>query len=157
MKEDLANARFSKLEREAAMAIKDSGKRAQFDSGMVRDVTDDKVDYTLVMDGPMFERWAAHMTEGAKKYAKRNWMQANSEEEEERFKESALRHFIQWFRGDTDEDHAAAVYFNVNGAEYVCEEAIVGIVTSVGEGNGSVYDRYAEDLNLNFNSYYEGR
>jgi hypothetical protein len=30
-----------------------------------------------------------------------------------------MRHFLQWFRGETDEDHASAVFFNVNGAEFV--------------------------------------
>ena len=101
--------------------IKDSGKRLKFESGMVRDVTEGKIDFTLIMDGPMFDRWAEHLTAGAKKYAARNWMQANGEAELDRFRESALRHMIQWFRGDTDEDHAAAVFFNINGAEYVKE------------------------------------
>jgi hypothetical protein len=99
--------------------IKDSGKRMKFDSGMVRDVTDDKVDFSLILDGPMFHRWAEHLTAGAKKYAARNWMQANGQAELDRFRESALRHMIQWFYGATDEDHAAAVMFNLNGAEYV--------------------------------------
>ena len=91
-------------------------------SGMVRDITEGKTDYTLIMDGPMFDRWAVHLTKGAKKYAKRNWMKANGDAEYERFKESALRHFIQWFRGERDEDHAAAVFFNINGAEYLEEK-----------------------------------
>ena len=99
--------------------VKDSGARHQFDSGMVRDVTTGKVDYSLVLNGPMFDRWAAHLDKGAIKYTKRNWMQANGQAELDRFRESALRHFLQWFRGETDEDHAAAVLFNVNGAEYV--------------------------------------
>lgn len=99
--------------------IKDSGKRQQFSSGMQRDVTEGKTDYTLVMDGPMFERWATHLTNGAKKYDKRNWMKANGPVELERFRESALRHFLQWFNGATDEDHASATLFNINGAEYV--------------------------------------
>lgn len=99
--------------------VKDSGERQKFASGMVRDVTGGKTDYTLVLDGPMFERWAAHLTKGAEKYAKRNWMKASGREELERFKESALRHLLQWFAGDTDEDHAAAVFFNINGAAYV--------------------------------------
>ena len=103
------------------MPIKDSGERMQFDSGMVRDVTEGKTDFTLIIDGPMFDRWASHLTAGAKKYSARNWMQANGQAELDRFKESALRHMIQWFRGDTDEDHAAAVFFNINGAEYVKE------------------------------------
>ena len=88
---------------------------------MVRDVTDDKIDYTLALDGPMFKRLAIHLTKGAQKYAKRNWMKARGEEELNRFKESATRHFMQWLNGDTDEDHAAAVIFNINGAEYVKE------------------------------------
>jgi hypothetical protein len=29
---------------------------------------------------------------------------------------------FQWFRGDSDEDHAAAVIFNINGFEYVKEK-----------------------------------
>lgn len=99
--------------------VKDSGKRQEFESGMVRDVTEGKTDYSLVLDGPMFDRWAVHLTKGAKKYSKRNWMLAAGEAERERFRESALRHFLQWYRGETDEDHAAAVFFNINGSEYV--------------------------------------
>lgn len=98
---------------------KDSGKRIEFGSGMKRDVADEKIDYTLIYDGPMFERWAELLYRGAVKYGKRNWMKATGQEEASRFKESAFRHFIQWYRGDTDEDHAAAVMFNINGYEYV--------------------------------------
>lgn len=105
--------------------VKDSGERKVFDSGMQRDVTEGKIDYALVFDGPMFERWADHMNKGARKYEKRNWMKAAGKEEYDRFKESALRHFIQWFRGETDEDHASAVFFNINGAEYVKEKGDV--------------------------------
>lgn len=99
--------------------IKDSGKRLSFDSGMVRDTQEGKVLYHLLRDGPMFERWAAHLTGGAKKYSERNWMLASGQAELDRFIASACRHFEQWLRGDTDEDHAAAVIFNINGAEYV--------------------------------------
>lgn len=100
-------------------SVKDSGKREEYESGMVRDTATDKVNVALVLDGPMFWRWAVHLTKGAIKYAKRNWMKAAGEEELERFRESAARHFIQWYNGETDEDHAAAVFFNINGAEYV--------------------------------------
>lgn len=99
--------------------VKDSGAREQFASGMVRDTAEGKLDYTLILDGPMFRRWAEHMTKGAVKYSKRNWMKADGTTELGRFKESALRHFIQWFNGETDEDHGAAVFFNINGYEYV--------------------------------------
>lgn len=110
------------IEEAAGFQVKDSGQRQQFESGMVRDVTDDKIDYSLALDGPMFQRLAEHLTKGAKKYEKRNWMQANGEAELERFRESALRHFLQWYWGETDEDHAAAVFFNINGAEFVKEK-----------------------------------
>lgn len=102
--------------------IKDSGKREEYASGMVRDTATDKTDYSLVFDGPMFARWAVHMTKGAKKYSKRNWMKAGGQEEFDRATESLVRHFIQYLRGDTDEDHASALFFNVNLREYIREK-----------------------------------
>ena len=99
--------------------IKDSGKREEYTSGMVRDTSAGKIDYTLVLDGPMFQRWVEHMTTGAKKYDKRNWMKAQGQAEKDRFRESAFRHFMQWYNGEVDEDHAAAVFFNINGVEYI--------------------------------------
>ncbi len=106
------------------MAIKDSGKREVFEGGMVRDTTEGKVDYLLMRDGPMFQRWAVLLTDGAKKYEKRNWMLAAGVPELNRALESAARHFEQWLRGDTDEDHAAAVFFNINEAEYIAEKLV---------------------------------
>ncbi len=101
--------------------VKDSGERQSFAGGMVRDIEEGKTDYTLILDGPMLERWAEHLTKGAVKYAARNWMLATADEEA-RFKRSALRHMLQWLKGERDEDHAAAVYFNINGAEYAREQ-----------------------------------
>ena len=104
--------------------IKDSGKRIDMGAGMTRDTEDGKIDYTLILDGPMFDRWAEHLTKGAKKYAARNWMQIQKgtrkeiEAAMERAKRSFLRHSRQWLRGDTDEDHAAAAMFNMNMVEY---------------------------------------
>jgi hypothetical protein len=105
--------------------VKDSGERKQFESGMQRDVTEGKPRFDLVFDGPMLARFAEHLRKGALKYNPRNWMQANSREEMERFRESAARHFAQWMAGDADEDHAAAVIFNLNGFEYVKERVDV--------------------------------
>jgi hypothetical protein len=99
--------------------VKDSGQRIDFPSGMRRDTQEGKADFLLVRDGPMLERWAEHMTKGAEKYGRRNWQLACSLEEWERFRSSAARHFEQWLRGDRDEDHASAVFFNINAAEYV--------------------------------------
>jgi hypothetical protein len=101
-----------------AFVVNDSGERLTFKSGMQRE-PGDKVLFDLVFSGPMLERWAVHLTKGAAKYAPDNWMKANSEEEYLRFRQSAARHFVQLMRGDTDEDHYAAVFFNLNGMAYV--------------------------------------
>jgi uncharacterized damage-inducible protein DinB len=101
-------------------ATNDSGEREQYASGMKRDVTIGKTLWHLVASGPMMKRWAELMTRGAEKYGEDNWLNADSEKELKRFKSSAYRHFMQWYHGlDPDEDHAAAVYFNIDGAEYV--------------------------------------
>lgn len=96
---------------------KDSGKRVSFNSGFQRDVNNGKPRYDLIPH-EMLTRLAELMARGAEKYNANNWRLATTEEEIQRFKESAYRHFIQWFRGDTDEDHAAAVQFNINAYEW---------------------------------------
>ena len=106
--------------------IKDSGKREQFESGMQRDTEEGKVDYTYVLPGPMLERWAVHLMKGAEKYDRDNWMKGNGQAELDRAKRSAFRHLIQWLNGDTDEDHAAAVIFNLNAAEYFKDKINAG-------------------------------
>jgi hypothetical protein len=108
----------------SAFTIKDSGNRQAFSGGMVRDIQDSKVDYTTVLNGPMFDRWAEHLTKGERKYpdpepGQPNWMRASGMAEYLHARKSAFRHFRQWMRGDTDEDHAAALFFNVNLIEYL--------------------------------------
>lgn len=98
---------------------KDSGVRASYESGMVRDTQDGKPRFDLLIpDGVPFPaqfltRCADLMARGAVKYEDRNWEQANSVVELNRFKASAYRHLMQWITGDNDEDHAAAVVFNL--------------------------------------------
>lgn len=111
-----------------AFTTKDSGKRVDLANGMVRDVETDKSDWTLILDGPMLKRWVELLSRGAKKYGARNWTKALEatpgearEETIARFKRSAMRHFFQWLNGETDEDHAAAVFFNINGLEAMKE------------------------------------
>lgn len=104
--------------------IKDSGDRASFAGGMVRDTAENKTNYLNVRFGPMLKRWAAHLTKGREKYPDPepgvpNWTLAEGREEQLRFQESAARHFEAWLAGDRDEDHAAGVFFNINGAEFV--------------------------------------
>lgn len=104
---------------------KDSGKRKVFKTGMNRDVSDNKLRFDLILPlgvkNHMLKRWAGLMTRGAQKYSARNWEKAKTQEEYDRFRESAFRHFMQWWDGDMDEDHAAAVFFNISGVEMVKE------------------------------------
>ena len=62
------------------------------------------------------QMWERHMTNGARKYGAHNWQLAESEEEYERFKRSAQRHFIQWLDKEEDEDHISAIAFNIMAA-----------------------------------------
>jgi hypothetical protein len=102
-----------------AFITMDSGERQEFSSGMKRDSKTSKTRYDLV-DMPMFKRWAELMGRGAEKYGDNNWKKAESWEELDRFKESAFRHFMQWFLEENqEEDHAAAVFFNIAGVEHV--------------------------------------
>lgn len=97
--------------------VKDSGVRQDYESGMRRDTQKGKPDYTLI-DREFLRRLATHMTLGAEKYGRGNWELANSEEELIRFKASAFRHLMQWLNGEDDEDHMAAVAFNLAAAEH---------------------------------------
>jgi hypothetical protein len=108
-------------DRVSEFTVKDSGVRQEYPSGMRRDTQNGKVNFLLLRDGPMLKRWAEHMTLGAGKYGSRNWQLADSEEELERFRASAARHFEQWLAGESDEDHAAACFFNLNAAEFLRE------------------------------------
>lgn len=101
---------------------KDSGKRQNYPTGMRRDLQDGKPRYDLCIPigckYDMITRWADLMARGAEKYGERNWELACTEEELNRFKASAFRHFIQWFRNDEDEDHGSAVFFNIQAYEH---------------------------------------
>ena len=97
---------------------KDSGRREEFKTGMVRDTQDDKPRYDLI-DGAFLKRWAELMARGAKKYGENNWRKAATAEELTRFRASAIRHLFQYLEGDKSEDHCVAVAFNLAGAEMV--------------------------------------
>lgn len=98
---------------------KDSGERKEFNSGMVRDTNKGKARFDLLVPNGIpykdqfLTRLAELMARGAEKYCDRNWELADSEEEMNRAKESAFRHFFQWFCGEVDEDHAMGTIFNM--------------------------------------------
>ena len=103
--------------------IDGGGVRETYDSGMMREPDTGKPRFDLLLplgvpyDEQFLTRIAALMARGAEKYEDRNWEVANSVSELDRMKSSAFRHFMQWLSGETDEDHAAAIVFNVMAAE----------------------------------------
>lgn len=104
--------------------IHDSGKRMVFASGSMRDPSEGKIKWSRVTFGPMLRRWAQHLTKAEAKYPDPkpglpNFMLIETEEELLRYKESAFRHFMSWLMDETDEDHASAVFFNINGVEII--------------------------------------
>jgi hypothetical protein len=103
---------------------KDSGFHQEYESGMRRDSQDGKPRFDLIRtklqpyEEQMITRYARLLARGAEKYSARNWEEGCGEEELERAKASLLRHTEQLVAGETDEDHAAAVWFNTQAIEY---------------------------------------
>jgi hypothetical protein len=104
---------------------KDSGERQEYKSGMRRDLEKGKPRFDLTQpvgipyEEQMLTRFAALLGRGAEKYGDRNWEKGEGEEELKRAYSSAFRHFMQWMAGETDEDHAAAVWFNITMVETI--------------------------------------
>lgn len=104
--------------------IADSGERVRYSSGSLRDPATGKIKWSRITFGPMMRRWAQHLTTAEAKYPDPtpgfpNFMLVETDEEFVRYKESAFRHFMSWFNDEDDEDHAAAVFFNINGVEII--------------------------------------
>jgi hypothetical protein len=107
--------------------IRDTGDRQTFSTGMVRNAAKDKTRYNPVLEGPMFKRWASHLWKGKKVYPDAalgvgNWTLAETEEELQRAKESFFSHVMDYLDGDDVEDHAAAIFFNINLIENIKEK-----------------------------------
>ena len=89
--------------------VKDSGKRDTFSTGAVRDIGEAKGAYELL--SPIFlKRLAILLQKGAAKYDARNWEKGMPMG---RTFQSLIRHAYQYLEGHRDEDHLAAVAFNV--------------------------------------------
>lgn len=99
--------------------------KAWYETGGVENAVN-VVEELLAAEGIQYwqlvDRYTALMMQGAIKYSERNWLKAASDEELKRFIASFSRHLVKYLRGDKDEDHLAALFFNVNGAEYVREK-----------------------------------
>jgi hypothetical protein len=104
---------------------KDSGERTAFKSGGQRDTTKGKPRFDLLFpknvpyDKQFLTRVAELMARGAEKYEERNWEQFADEEAISHAEGSLMRHVAQYLSGETDEDHAAAVVFNLMAIETI--------------------------------------
>jgi hypothetical protein len=103
---------------------RDSGKRAQHTDGVVRDKQDGKTKYTLMfpegvpMPDQLIVRIAELYTRGGEKYGDRNWENSCAPDTLKHHTEALWRHFMNFFFDVQDgEDHAAAVFWNINAVE----------------------------------------
>lgn len=87
-------------------------------SGMTREDKSDKIRFDLIPEWFLW-RLAELYTKGAKNHAPRNWEKASTPEDLDLFIQAEWRHFMKHRRGDTDEDHLAALVFNLIGEEHV--------------------------------------
>jgi hypothetical protein len=93
---------------------KDSGKRQEFESGMVRDTQEGKPRYDLIPVSSL-KRLADLYARGAIKYDDNNWTKGQPYS---RAYASLFRHLIAWREGERSEDHLAAVAWNAFALMY---------------------------------------
>lgn len=95
----------------------------QYDSGMLREDKTGKPRFDLMwpegvpFSSQLLTRFANLLAHGAEVHGDRNWERGYGDEEMAQYKDSCARHHAQWMAGETDEDHAAAVMFNLLGYE----------------------------------------
>lgn len=89
--------------------IKDSGERQDFSTGSVRD-TDEGKGQPSRLSTLFLRRLAIHTQNGLKKYGDRNWEKGQPLS---RYIDSMMRHLWKIQEGNTDEDHVAALGWNV--------------------------------------------
>ena len=94
---------------ESYSTLQDSGVRQEFSTGSVRDTREGKGRYDLIAMYALF-RLARHYENGAIKYGDRNWEKGQNLS---RYLDSAMRHLCKYIAGSRDEDHLAAVAWNV--------------------------------------------
>ena len=90
--------------------VQDSGNRRTFSTGAVRDMLQGKGRFDLIPP-TMLKRLAKHYENGAVKYNDRNWEQGIPISS---LIDSAFRHLICYMQGGQEEDHLAAVIWNIS-------------------------------------------
>jgi hypothetical protein len=78
-----------------------------------------------IEDDGFLERCGVWLGKGAARYAARNWETGIPVS---RYLASLLRHLIKWERDEDDEDHAAAIQFNIMGIEFTRDQVAKGLL-----------------------------
>jgi hypothetical protein len=81
----------------------------QFDTGAQRDTGEGKLRMSLIPQQEL-KRVMKRYLDGAEKYGENNWMKGMPRSV---FYDCMHRHLDAWWRGDDEEDHAAAVIWNM--------------------------------------------
>ena len=97
-------------------------KNRQFDTGAQRDTGEGKLRMSLLPQKEL-KRVMRRYLDGAEKYGENNWMKGMPMSV---FYDCAHRHLEAWWSGKDDEDHAAAVVWNMLCAMWVEDNSWVG-------------------------------
>ena len=89
-------------------------KNRQFETGAQRDNAEGKLRMSLIPHNEL-KRVMKRYLDGAEKYGENNWMKGMPLSV---FYDCAHRHLEAWWRGESAEDHAAAVVWNMLCAMY---------------------------------------
>ena len=89
--------------------LNDTGQRTEYDTGAMRENAPGKGRFDLIPFQALM-RLAKHYENGRHKYTERNWEQGMPIG---RYYDAAFRHLIKYADGWNDEDHLAAVLWNV--------------------------------------------
>jgi hypothetical protein len=94
----------------------------KFETGAVRSSSEGRGRFDLI-PFEMLERWAVLMEKGSVARGERNWEKGMALVG---YISSAFRHLIALARGKRDEDHAAALFFNIAGFEWTRARILEG-------------------------------
>jgi hypothetical protein len=122
--QDEEDYRQSVIEEAAGYVTKDSGEKAVHSDGVQRDTNKGKTLFPLMfpkgvpMKDQLIVRLAELYTRGAEKYGGRNWEGSKGDDTLEHHLDALWRHFMSfYFEENAEEDHAAAIIWNINAVE----------------------------------------
>ncbi len=102
--------------------LPDSGQRAQYATGAVRDASTGKGHFHSIPPTAL-RHMAKRFEDGARKYAQDNYMKGIPLRH---YMDSLMRHLLAWHEGDESEDHAGAILWNAATMVWTDEEIKAG-------------------------------